>query len=188
MKPKRTVLTLAGATMLKVLMPTSAHAQTTTVVTTPVPVSTPVTAEKNVLPNPPMFVSGLTTFAIGYAPALGVAIGSNHKGDDQLFIPVAGPWLDIGKRGCSGVTVPTADGPFEVASGQNCGSSNIETAALIADGTIQGLGILQVVASLIVPEKRVTVVGSSQKKKPSFAVAPTSFAGRGAGAVAAGRF
>jgi hypothetical protein len=186
MKPKRTVLTLTAVTMLKVLMPTSVHAQSTTVVTTPVQVATPVTAEQNVLPNPPLFVAGLTSLAIGYAPALGVAIGSDHKGDDQLFIPVVGPWLDIGKRGCSGVTVPTGDGPFEVASGQNCGSSDIETAALIADGTIQGLGILQVVASLFVPEKRVTVVGSSQK--PSFAVAPTSFAGRGAGAVAAGRF
>jgi len=67
-----------------------------------------------------------------------VAIGSDHKGDDQLFIPVVGPWLDIGKRGCSGATVPTSDGPFEVASGEHCGSSDIETAALIADGTIHG--------------------------------------------------
>jgi hypothetical protein len=186
MKAKRTVLTLAAATTVKVLVPTSAHAQSTTVVTPPVQVATPVTAEKNVLPNPPMLVSGLTSLAIGYAPALGVAIGSDHKGDDQLFIPVVGPWLDIGKRGCSGATVPTSDGPFEVASGEHCGSSDIETAALIADGTIQGLGALQILASLIVPEKRVMVVGSS--RKPSFAVAPTSFAGRGAGAVAAGRF
>src|SRR6266567_6194080 len=118
MKPTRIGLTLTAATMLKVLVPTSAYAQSTTVVTTPVQVSTPVTAEEKVLPNPPMLVSGLTTLAIGYAPALGVAIGSDHKGDDQLFIPVVGPWLDIGNRGCSGVTVPTSSGPWEVSSGQ----------------------------------------------------------------------
>ena len=69
MKAKRTVLTLAAATMLKVLVPTSAHAQSTAVVTTPVQVATPITAEKNVLPNPPLLVSGLTSLAIGYAPA-----------------------------------------------------------------------------------------------------------------------
>ena len=46
MKAKRTVLTLAAATMLKVLVPTSAHAQSTAVVTTPVQVATPITAEK----------------------------------------------------------------------------------------------------------------------------------------------
>src|SRR5260370_13276476 len=163
MKPKRTVLTLTAATMLKVLMPTTAHAQSTTVVTRPVQVSTPVTAEEKVLPNPPLFVSGLTSLAIGYAPALGVAIGSDHKGDDQLFIPVVGPWLDIGKRGCNGVTVPTSSGPFEVSSGKNCGSSDIETAALIADGTIQGLGLIQVMASLFLSNERGTVVCPPQK-------------------------
>src|SRR4051794_33130756 len=136
-----------------VLRPVSAHAQSTTVVVPPPP--TPVVAERNVVPNPTLFRSGVGTFVVGYAPAVVVGIVSDHKGDDNLFIPVVGPWLDLGKRDCSGATVLTSDGPYEVASRSNCGTSDIETAALIATGVVQGAGVLQMLGSLFVPQKRV---------------------------------
>jgi hypothetical protein len=185
MKSKQIALSLTLGTALVMALPTTGYAQTTTIIT-PVPVTAPVTAEQHVLPNPPLLASGLTGLVVGYLPALGVAIASDHKGDDELFIPVAGPWLDLGKRSCSGVTVATADGPYEVASQKNCGSSGIETAALIADGAVQGLGALQVIGSFFIPERR--LVSTSKTHAPRFAVVPTSFAGHGAGAVATGNF
>jgi hypothetical protein len=94
MKAKRTALALTIGTALGVAKPTTGHAQSATAIN-PVPVPTPATAEQKVLPNPPLLGAGLASLAIGYVPALGVAIGSDHKGDNQLFIPVVGPWLDI---------------------------------------------------------------------------------------------
>ena len=186
MNSKQIALSLTLGTAFVMALPTTGYAQTTTIIT-PVPVTaTPVTAEQHVLPNPPLLASGLTGIVVGYLPALGVAIASDHKGDDQLFIPIAGPWLDLGKRGCSGVTVATSDGPYEVASQKNCGSSGIETAALIADGAVQGIGALQVIGSFFVPQRR--LVTTSKAHPPSFVVTPTTFAGHGAGAVATGNF
>jgi hypothetical protein len=142
-------------------------------------------AERSVLPNPTLLGSGAGTFVLGYAPAVVVGIVSDHKGDDNLFIPVAGPWIDLGKRDCSGATILTSNGPFELASRSNCGTSDIERAALITTGIVQGAGVLQMLASLFVPDRRVTVVAHS--RGPKIMVAPTYFAG-GAGAMASGRF
>jgi hypothetical protein len=167
---------------LAAFRPASALAQSTTVVPPP-PI--PVVAERSVLPNPTLLGSGAGTFVVGYAPGVVVGITSDHKGDDQLFIPVVGPWLDLGKRDCSGATVITNNGPREVASGENCGTSDIERAALIASGVVQGAGVLQMLASLFVPARRVDVVVGS--RQPKFSVTPTYFRG-GAGAMASGRF
>ena len=138
------------------LRPVSAHAQSSTVVVPPPPA--PVVAERSVVPNPTLLGSGVGTFVVGYAPSVVVGIVSDHKGDDNLFIPVVGPWLDLGKRDCSGATVLTSDGPFELASRSNCGTSDIERAALIASGVVQGAGVLQMLGSLFVPQRRVDVV------------------------------
>jgi hypothetical protein len=163
------------------LAPVSAQAQSTTVVVPP----PPVVAERNVLPNTTLLGSGVGTLVLGYAPSVVVGIVSDHKGDNNLFIPVAGPWIDLGTRNCSGATVNTGNGPFELASRSNCGTSDIERAALITSGIVQGAGVLQMLASLFVPERRVSVV--ARPSGPSFMVTPTYFAG-GAGAMARGRF
>jgi hypothetical protein len=186
MNSKRMALTLTVGAALAIAKPTTGHAQSTTTIITPVPPPA-VTAEKKTTPNVPLLATGLTTMAIGYAPALGVAIASDHKGDDQLFIPVVGPWLDIGNRSCSGPTAFTPAGPYEVASLEACGSSAIETTALVADGIVQGVGALQFIGSFFVPQRRV-VYAAQPQHAPRFSVAPSSFAGRGAGAVAAGHF
>ena len=127
--------------------------------------------------QPTLLGSGVGTFVVGYAPSVVVGIVGDHKGDDNLFIPVVGPWLNLGKRDCSGATVLTSNGPYELASRSNCGTSDIERAALIASGVVQGAGVLQMLGSLFVPQRRVDVVVGS--RGPSFSVTPTYFRGGG---------
>jgi hypothetical protein len=159
----------------------SAQAQTTTVVPPP---PEPVLKERSVVPNPGILRSGVGTFVLAYAPSVVFGIASDHKGDNNLFIPVVGPWLDLGQRNCSGATILTSNGPYDVSSRSTCGTSDIERAALITSGIVQGAGALQVLASFFVPDKRVAVVA---RRTPRFLVTPTYFTG-GGGAMAMGRF
>jgi hypothetical protein len=164
----------------------NAYAQSTVIV----PVTPPpprVAAERNVLPNAPLLSSGVGAFTVSYVPSVITAMVSDHKGDDNLYIPVVGPWIDLANRGCSGVTVLTEGGPLEVSSGRHCGTSGIEGFFLVASGIVQGVGALGIIGAFVVPQ-RAFVVAEPKPKTPSFAIAPTSFGGRGAGAVAVGNF
>jgi hypothetical protein len=143
--------------------------------------------ERPVLPNPVLFRGGAAVLAVGYIPAVGVAFFSDHKGDANLFIPVAGPWIDLGTRDCSGAVVLTYDGPVESSTGSRCGSSGTEQAALIIDGIVQGVGALGILGSLMIPERRL-MSWASPSPFQNLMVGPSSFSGRGMGAVAAGRF
>lgn len=169
---------------------TPAPGESVTVVN-PAPTTEPVGAEQHkAIPNRPLLATGVVTLAVGYGAAVAVGVFSDHKGDNKLFIPVVGPWLDLGQRGCSGATIPTSNGPYELSSQSNCGTSGIETAALIVDGAVQGLGALATVGSFFIPETRFRGLAQTTPSSsgPRFAVAPTSFGGRGAGAVAVGHF
>src|SRR5262245_49526236 len=108
----RVSLTALACGLAAMFRTAPAHAQSATIPAPPAP----VVAERSVLPNPTLLGSGVGTLVLGYAPSVVVGIVSDHKGDDNLFIPVAGPWIDLGKRNCSGATVLTSDGPFEIAS------------------------------------------------------------------------
>ena len=182
---QRTVSIAALACALAtVFRSTSAHAQTTVMVPPPAPPPT-VMVERPVLPNPVLMRGGFAILAVGYVPAAVVGILSEHKGDANLLIPVAGPWLDLAMRDCSGTVTLTYDGPVEVSTGNRCGSNGTEQAALIVDGIVQGIGALGIVGSLVIPERRLMAWASTS---PSFTLGPSSFGGRGMGAVAAGRF
>ena len=142
------------------------------------PTPTAVVAEKEaVRPNIPLLAGGTLVLAVGYAPAVITGIISDHKGDDKLFIPVVGPWLDMGERGC------------DTGEVFNCGSSGIETAALIVDGAVQGIGALAMVGSLFIPEHKTVVrAARADTDRPRIQVAPTSMGGHGYGLIAAGTF
>ena len=173
-------IALACALAATVLAP-SARAQT-------VPPPQPAVAvEERALPNRVLFRGGLTIFAVGYVPALGVALFSDHKGDSNLFIPVAGPWIDLGTRSCSGNVTLTIDGPIDVGTGQRCGTTGTDRAALIIDGIVQGVGAVAFVSSFFIPDRRLAPWAGGSPSR-SFTVVPTSLGGRGMGAVVAGRF
>jgi hypothetical protein len=87
-------------------------------------------------------------------PALVVAIQSDRKGDDYLYYPVAGPWLDLANR-------------------ERCSTCNHETlndVLLVTDGVFQGIGALQILGAFMLPEHR-TVYGTTRQAR-STAPAP----------------
>src|SRR5882762_4110338 len=95
-----------GCAFVASAWPASARAQSAPVLAPAAPAA--VVAERSVLPNPGLLGVGIGTFVVSYGPAVAVGAISDHKGDHNLFIPVAGPWIDLGNRDCSGLTVQTA--------------------------------------------------------------------------------
>ena len=84
-------------------------------------------------PNVPLLSTGSALLAASYLPAVVGAAVSDRKGDDNMYIPVAGPWMTL------------ARGDDE---------SRGQKALLVADGVLQGLGGLAMLGSLIIPEDR----------------------------------
>jgi hypothetical protein len=114
-------------------------------------------------PNVPLLATGATVFGASYVPAI-VGAAISDRGDDKLYIPVAGPWITL------------AQGPSETRT---------EKALLGVDGAVQGLGALMLVSSFFIPEKTTKswyLIGSNDLR-----IAPAG--GRGSyGLAAAGRF
>ncbi|MGH7269795.1 MAG: hypothetical protein ACREJ3_05130, partial [Polyangiaceae bacterium] len=108
-----------------------------------------VSAEETTVspPNAPLLGAGLVTLAGAYVPAVIVAAASNTSYDNRLYLPVVGPWLDLGDRpGCGGF-------------GQHgCGAETGSKALLIIDGAFQGLGAVATVLGLMTPQSHTTMV------------------------------
>ena len=134
------------------------------------------TSEKAVetRPNRTLLSTGIGVFVVSYgATAIAGAI-SDRDADKNLFIPVVGPWMDLGDRGCES---------------RSCGNrEDVNKAMIITSGVLQGAGVLMAVGSLIIPESTtVTEKRTTAKAKPEVRVTPVSF-GAGAGVGAVGRF
>jgi hypothetical protein len=136
--------------------------------------STPPAAESS-LPNSTLLRSGLFTLGAAYVPALVVAITSERPEDDHLYAPVVGPWVDLATRGG--------------CDGDDCGGETLNKVLLVTDGVFQGLGALQIMGSLLLPEQHVvTVHGKDGSPTLALTVMPAHF-GRGAnGLQAVGEF
>jgi hypothetical protein len=122
-------------------------------------------------PNAELIASGLFTFAVPYIASVAVATSSTRPGDNYLYTPVAGPWLDLSNRqGC-----PSSSG---------CGNETTYNILLVADGVLQGFGALEVLAGILFPEEHSV---ESDSSAPRVHVAP-SVARGSAGLTAFGRF
>jgi hypothetical protein len=149
------------------------------------PISPPVGAERRGSPNTTLLAAGIATFVVSYAPSAYVSIDSDHKGDKNLYAPIVGPWLDLANRGCSGSTIATAAGPFDLTSRQRCGTSAFETAALITGGILQGIGAIAITGAFFVQNKPPTALEAHAM--PRFAIIPM-LGVHSLGAMARGRF
>ena len=116
-------------------------------------------------PNVPMLTSGATTAAAGYVPSLLVAMNSERRGDDNLYIPVAGPWMDLAQRGG--------------CAPNSCTTEALYKGGLVAAGLAQAVGAGLVIGSFIVPERR-TVAKT--------VIVPAQMGRGGAGLAVVGRF
>lgn len=135
--------------------------------------TTEKTVEKR--PNSTLLSTGIGVFVVSYGASAVAAAVSDREADKNLFIPVVGPWIDLGNRDCGGV--------------DPCGArEDINKAMIVTSGIVQGAGVLMALGSLIVPETRtVTTERTAAKTKPELSVSPVSFRG-GAGIGAIGRF
>ena len=90
----------------------------------------------------------------------------------ELFIPVVGPWVDLGNRDCAT---------------RSCGNDDVAKAMIISSGIAQGVGVLLGVGSLFVPESTTTRTRNEVTSKAEVTFTPVSY-GSGAGLGAVGRF
>lgn len=86
-----------------------------------------------------MVRSGVVTLGLSYAAAAVVAATSSHPGDNRLFVPILGPWLDLGSRGSC---------PVESS---NCDHETTNKVLIIGDGVIQAAGAVTILAGLLHP-------------------------------------
>jgi hypothetical protein len=125
-------------------------------------------------PNSALLGPGVGTFLLGYGPSAVVGAISPRSSDKSLFIPVAGPWMDLANRDCKA---------------KSCGENEtISKALIITSGAAQGLGALLTIGSLIIPETTTVRERTAAELKPSVKVFPVSFGGAGAGLGAIGTF
>jgi hypothetical protein len=90
------------------------------------------TITQRTLPNRPLLATGSVLLVGSYVPSVIGAALSDRNEDDNLYIPVAGPWMTL-TRG-------------EEESGG-------EKALLVASGAVQGVGALMMLSSFIIPER-----------------------------------
>jgi hypothetical protein len=126
-----------GLTLPLALATASAHAEEPGAVASPAPAPAPVADE---LPPPGArtthIVAGAATTVVSYGFALGASYlfaPQDLNGAKDLRIPIAGPWMALGRTGC-----PTSE--------PDCGTAGLVVGAIlmIFDGVAQagGLGII----------------------------------------------
>lgn len=125
-------------------------------------------------PNGALIASGVVMFGAAYGASVVVASQSNNPADSRLYIPVAGPWMDLAAR-------PNCPSTLQIA----CRNETTNKVMLVADGVFQGLGALQMLGGLLFPETRTIVVSRTVAKDVH--IAPTGGAG-GVGMMAYGKF
>lgn len=162
---KTIAATLALATSVCALAyATPARADDTTAATT-------VTRSEG--PNRTLLWGGVTVFAVTYTGSVVAGgVAGDRVEDKNLFIPVVGPWLDLGQRNCE-------------FRGCNDDEEVVFKSLIVASGIAQGAGVLMAVSSFFVPETRKATIGATAKPEVRFT--PVSYAG-GAGVGAVGRF
>jgi hypothetical protein len=145
----------------------------TTVLVTPVrPGARTETTYVTVQPNYGMISTGLFMFGVPYVGSVVVASGSPVDADDWLYVPVAGPWIDLAERG-----------PCGRGEGRpSCGYVARDAALLVADGIAQGVGMLMILGGYAMPVKRIVRVSERE-----IHIAP-AVGGGTYGLAAAGRF
>ena len=136
-----------------------------------------VHAEETTAPNRGLIITGALMFGIPYLSSAVVAAESSHDGDRHLAVPVVGPWIDLGVRGgCPSGNV-------------SCDTETTNKVLLVADGILQGVGVLEILGGFIYPERHVNERARPvAREKPTVHVAPSHVGYFGYGLAAVGTF
>jgi hypothetical protein len=105
-------------------------------------------------PNSEVIFGGVFVLTSAYLFSAMAAAGSPVKADEQLYIPLVGPWLDISKRPHCG---PRKDQP-------SCRTEPANMTLLVTSGLAQGIGTLVLMGGIMFPKMKVvtTRVGEVQ--------------------------
>ena len=126
--------------------------------------------------NKPVFTGGAVLFLGSYSASVisAAAAGDEEKerGIDRLYIPVAGPWLALAKRG----DCPAANG--------NCSWDTTKKALLFVDGLFQAGGVIAMIHGVLQPSSRRVVMQTSAVRVTPTVVGQSA----GAGLAVFGRF
>lgn len=122
-------------------------------------------------PNRALLISGAAVIAASYTPAVVVAATSGREGDQFLYVPIAGPWIDLADRGGCGPNP--------------CGEEAVYKTLLVATGIAHLVGTGLVISSFIVPDDRERARTAASTKP---VVTPTRMGRDGAGLAVVGRF
>jgi hypothetical protein len=131
-----------------------------------------ITTVQEKTPNVGLITSGVVMFGASYGASLVVAAASSRDGDQHLYVPLAGPWMDLADRGTCRET-----------AGRSCNNETANKVLLVADGIFQGAGALQIIGGFLFPSTKVV----TRSAKPSVRVTPTAGYGN-VGLQAYGRF
>ena len=121
-------------------------------------------------PDPRVLTGGLVLFGITYGPSVVVAARSDVESDRFLYVPVAGPWIDLVRR-------PDCD-----TNEEHCSKGGATAFTLIGDGILQTAAAALVVRSFTSPQKTWLIRGDRARAT----LAPTL--GRAPGIAAIGEF
>lgn len=143
----------------------------TTTSTTRTPYGADMPMSRTTYPNRPLLVGSSMLGLAAYVPSA-VAGGISDRDEDRyLFIPVAGPWIDLANRDCNA---------------RPCSDEDLNKALIIGSGVVQGISALGVLTSFFVPETHRTL--STGQVKKQFMVAPGQLGRSAYGMTAVGTF
>jgi hypothetical protein len=135
--PAAFALTLVSGSLCLSMEARADDAPATVVVVQPAPSTTETvrTHGESSGPDGRTIVGGIFTFGVSYGIALAVGATSTHPGDGDLYVPIAGPWMDFANRG----SCPAG----------SCSSDTANRVLLVVDGVFQALGVLSIVSGFV---------------------------------------
>jgi len=125
-------------------------------------------------PNRPMLIAGATLLGLSYVPSVIAGIQSTRGADHLMYLPVVGPWLDLGNRSCT---------PAEP-----CTNEGISAALLVIDGAAQLAGGVLMAASFFVPQRAAQVTTTVGGDNVNVQITPAGMGVGGWGLAAVGDF
>jgi len=126
--------------------------------------------------NPTVFLTGLAVFSATYGASVITAASTDGKrGNDRLYVPIAGPWLALNDRGSCDITLA------------RCDNETTAKVLLVTDGVFQAAGALLMLDGVLQPSSSRVVTHYSKVDKKVH-VTPASMAHGAPGVAVFGKF
>lgn len=119
-------------------------------------------------PSKAWLITGGALLAGTYVTTAAVAAGNGSIGDKDLYIPIAGPWIDLASRSWSN-------------------TRTTDTVLIMGSGILQGVGAGMAVASFFIPEKTAVATIHAKAGPVDMDISPSAGGGLG-GLAAVGTF